>query len=153
MEIWEKFDAVENNVTAFAPKQSLHQQVAVGMENPNMQSSSRCNKCTGRYRPANNPLSCTACRTENGNLWKFEAVENNGTAFAPKQSLHQKVAMGMENPKMHLPSRCNKRTGRYREANNPISCTACRTENGNLGKFRAVENNGTAFAPKECLHQ
>ena len=84
-----------------------------------MQSPSRCNKRTGRYSPGNNPVSCNAYRAENGNLGKFEAVENNGTAFAPKQCLYQKVAVGMENPKMQSPSWCNKRTGRYGSENNP----------------------------------
>ena len=148
-----KFEDVENNGTAFAPKQSLYQKAAEGMENPKIQSPSRCNKRTGHYAQANNPVSCTVYRAENGNLGNVEAVENNGTAFAPKQSLYQKVAVGMENPKMQSPSRCNKRTGRYTPVNNPVSCTACRDENGNLGKFEAVENNGTAFAPKQSLYQ
>ena len=37
---------------------------------------------------------------ENANFGIFEAIENNGTAFAPKQSLCQKVAVSMENPKI-----------------------------------------------------
>ena len=69
------------------------------------------------------------------------------TAFAPKQCLYQKVAVDMENPKIQSLSRCNKRTGRYGQANNPVSCTAYSAENGNFGKFEAIENNGTAFAP------
>ena len=89
------FEAVENNATAFAPKQCLYQKVAVGMDNPQMQSLSWCNKYTGRYGPANNTVSCTAYRAGNANLGKFEAVENNGTAFAPKQCFYQKVAVGM----------------------------------------------------------
>ena len=72
-----------------------------------MQSLSRCNKGTGRYVPANNTDSFTAYRAENANLGKFEAVENNGTAFAPKQCLYEKAAGGMENPKMQSASRCN----------------------------------------------
>ena len=126
------FEVVENNGTAFVPKQSLCQKVDVGMENPKMQSTSRFNKRTGCYGPANNPVSCTAYRTENGNLEKFEDFENDGTAFAPKQSLYQKVAVGMENPKLQSPSRFNKRTGCYGPANNPVSCAAYRAENGNL---------------------
>ena len=125
------FEAVENNGTAFAPKQSLYQNVAVGMENPKMQSPSRCNKGTGRYGPGNNPVSCTALRAENGNLGNFEPVENHGTALASKQWLHQKVAVGMENPKMQPSSQCNKRTGRYGPVNNPVSCTAYCAEDGN----------------------
>ena len=58
-------------------------------------------------------VSCTAYRAENGNFGNFEAVEKNGIAFARKQCLYQKVAVGMEDTKMQSPSRCNKRTGRY----------------------------------------
>ena len=50
-----------------------------------MEPNSRCNKRTGRYVPANHLVSCTAYRAENANLANFEAVENNVTAFAPKQ--------------------------------------------------------------------
>ena len=58
-------------------------------------------------------VSYTAYTAQNDNLANFEAIENNGAAFAPNQSLYQKVAVGMENRKMQLPSLCNKRTGRY----------------------------------------
>ena len=95
-----KFEDVENNGTAFAPNLCLYEKLAVCRENPKMQSLSLCNKRTGRYGPANNPESFTASRAENANLGKFEAVENNGTAFAPKQCLSQKLTVGMENPKM-----------------------------------------------------
>ena len=130
-----KFEAVENNGTTFPPKQCLYQKVAVGMENPKLQTPSQCNERTRRYGPGNNPVSCTAYKAENGNLVNFEAVENNGIAFAPKQCLYQKVAVYMENPKMQSPSRCNKRTGRYGPGNNLVSCTAYQAENENLGKF------------------
>ena len=147
------FEAVEKNGTAFAPKQSLYQTVAKGMENPKMQSPSRYKKRTERYTQENNPFSCTAYRAENGNLGNFEGVENIITTFAPKQSLYPKVAEGIENPKIQAPSRWKKRIGRYTQAYNPVSCTAYMAENGNLGKFEAVENNGTAFAPKQSLYQ
>ena len=97
-----------------------------------MQSLSQCNKCTGRYCPTNNPVSCTAYTAENANLGIFEAVENNGTALAPKQCLCQKVAVGMENRTMQSQSRCNIRTMRYYPANKMVSCTAYRAENANL---------------------
>ena len=90
--------------------------------------------------------------SDNGNLGNFEAVDHNGTAFTPKQCLYQKVAVGMENPKMQTPSGCNKLTERYGPANNPDSFTACRADNGNLGNFEAVDHNGTVFAPKQCLY-
>ena len=66
----------------------------------------------------------------------FNAVENNGTDFAPKQSLYQKVAVGLENPKIKSPFRCKIRTGCYGPANNPASCTVYRTENENLGNSK-----------------
>ena len=123
------------------------------MENPTIQSLSQCNKRTGRCGPANSPISCTAYRAENGNLGNFEAVDHNDTVFAPNQCLYQKVTMGVENPKMHSLSRCNKRTGRYGPANNLVSCTTYRAENGNLGNFEAVDHNDTAFARNQCLYQ
>ena len=46
------------------------------------------------------PVSCTVDRAENGNLRNFEAVENNGTALAPKQCLYQNLIVGMDNTKM-----------------------------------------------------
>ena len=118
-----------------------------------MQLTSRYNKLTGCYGPAYTPVSSTVYRVENGNLGNFEAVENNGTAFAPKQCLHQKVAVGMENAKIQSPSRCNKRTGRYGPEIHRVSSTLNRAENGNLRNFEAVENNGTALTPKQCLYR
>ena len=123
------------------------------MENPIIQLVSRCNKLKGRYGPGNNPVSCTAYRTDYENLGIFDAVERNGTAFSPKQCLYRKVAEGMEIPNMQSVSRCNKRTGRYGPGNNPVSCTAYRADYANLGSFDAVERNGTAFAPKQCSYR
>ena len=94
------FEAVEDNGTVFAPRQCLHQKVATGLENLKMQSLARYNKCTGRYGPANNPVSCTEKSPKNGNLGIFKAVEDNGVFFAPRQCLHEKVAVGMEYLKM-----------------------------------------------------
>ena len=107
------FKAVEDNGTVFAPRQALHQKVAMGLENLKIQSLSRCNKRTGRYGPANNPVSCTESSPKNGNFGIFEAVEDNGTVFRTRQCLHRKVHMCMENLKMQSLSPCNKRTGRY----------------------------------------
>ena len=102
------------------------------MENPKMQSVFRRNKRTGRYGLANNLDSFTASRAEIANLGKFEAVENNDTAFAPKQCFYQKLSVGMENAKMQSVSRCNKRTGRFGPANHLDSFTAYRAEKANL---------------------
>ena len=150
---FEKFEAIGNNGTAFAQKQCIQQKVAAGMENPKMQSPSRCNKRTGRYGPANNPDSFTASKAENANFGKLEAVGNDGTAFAPKQSLCEELAVGMDNPKMQSLFRCNKLAGRYSPANNTDSFISYRADNANLGKFEAVENSSTAFAPKQRLYQ
>ena len=40
-------------------------------------------------------------RAENGNLRNSGSTFRHGTVFAPKQSLYQKEASGMESPKMH----------------------------------------------------
>ena len=101
-----------------------------------MQLPSRCHKRTGRYCPANNAVSRAAYRAENGNVGNFEAVESNGIAFVQKQCLYQKVAVGMENPNMQLPSLCNKRTGRYGMGNNPISYAAYRADIGRFGNSK-----------------
>ena len=103
-----------------------------------MQSVFRRNKRTVRYGPANKLDSITAYRAENAKFEKFEAFENNGTAFAPKQCISQKLAVGMENPKIQSVSRCNKRTGRYGPAYNLDFFTAYSAKNANLGKFEAV---------------
>ena len=63
-------------------------------------------------------------RGGNGNLGKFEAVDCNGTVFAPKQCLYQKLASGTENLKIQSLCRCNKLTGLYGPVNHQISCTA-----------------------------
>ena len=63
-------------------------------------------------------------RAENGNLGNFEAVDRNGTVFAPKQFLYEKVATGMENLKTQSLWRCNNRTGIYGPGNHPVSFTA-----------------------------
>ena len=67
-------DAVERNGTVFEPKQCLYRKVAEGMENPEMQSASRCNKRTGRYGPANNTVSCNAYRAQYANLGIYDVV-------------------------------------------------------------------------------
>ena len=65
-----------------------------------MYSLSWCNKRTERNGPANHPVSCTAVWGEYGNLVNFEALDHNGTVFAPTQCSYQKIGMGMENQKM-----------------------------------------------------
>ena len=42
---------------------------------------------------------------QNGNMRNFGPTNPYGTAYAPKQSLYQKEATGMESPKMYCPSR------------------------------------------------
>ena len=80
-------------------------------------------------------------------------MEDNGTVFTPRDCLHQKVAMGMENLKMQSLPPCNKRTGRYGKVNNLVSCMAYILKNKNLGIFEAVEDNGNVFQPSQFLHQ
>ena len=48
-------------------------------------------------------------RDENGNLQNSGSTFSQDTAFAPKQCVFQKEAMGMESPKMYSYS-CRKKT-------------------------------------------
>ena len=72
--------------------------------------------CTGRHTTA---CHVSQYRAENGNLQKSGFIFRHGTVFAPKQSLYQKEATGMESPKMHSSSRCKNRTYLYRTAYYP----------------------------------
>ena len=47
-----------------------------------------------------NPFYTPPYGVEYGNMVNFEPFDHNGTVFAPKQSLYQKVAVGKENLKM-----------------------------------------------------
>ena len=75
--------------------------------------------CTGRHRT---PCHVSQYRAQNGNLRKSGFTFRHGTVFAPKQSLYQKEATGMESPKMHSSSRCKNRTYLCNTANYPVSC-------------------------------
>ena len=91
---------------------------------------------------------------ETGNLGQFRFANHNGTVYAPKQCLYQKVPMGMQSLKIQSLCRCNKHTGHYGLANfTRFYAPTYMDENGNLGKFGAADHNGTVFAPKQCLYQ
>ena len=71
--------------------------------------------------PQSTPFHGGWYRAPNGNMRNFGPINPNGTAFAPKQWLYQKEAMGMESSKMYCPSRCRYRTYDYVAANYPVS--------------------------------
>ena len=60
-------------------------------------------------------------RAENGNMRNFGSTNPHGTAFAPKQLLHQKEAMGMESPKLYCSSLCRNSTYQCGATNYPVS--------------------------------
>ena len=60
-------------------------------------------------------------RAQNGNMRSFGSTNSHGTAFAPKQWLYQKEAMGVERSKLYRPSRCRHRTYHCVEAKYPVS--------------------------------
>ena len=60
-------------------------------------------------------------RAQNGNMRNFALTNPHGTAFAPKQWLYQKEAMGMESSKIYCPSRCRYRTYHFVAANYSVS--------------------------------
>ena len=57
---------------------------------------------------------------QNGNMRIFGPTDPHGTAFAPKQWLYQKEAMGMESSKMYCPSRCRYHPYQCGAANYPV---------------------------------
>ena len=144
MEIWET-SKLSN--TMVPPSHQSNNYINCGFGEPKMQSPSRCDKRTARYGPANNPVSCTAYRAENGNLGKLDAVENNGTSFAPKECLYQKVDVGMETPKIQSLSRCDKRTGRYGPAITRFHATRMRPR---MENWETLKLSKTVVPP---LHQ
>ena len=109
---------------------------------------------------AKTPLTCVVRQTtpsqgsrykaENGNLRKSGWTYRDGTVFAPRQYLYQKVARGMERPEMYSPSRCKNPSYLCRPSNYPVS--GDRAENENLRKFGSNYRHGTVFAPKQCLY-
>ena len=85
--------------------------------------------------PQTTPFHGWQYRAENGKKAKPRAYRSHGTAFVPKQWLHQKEATGMESSKMYYPSRCRNSTYQCGVANYPVSWVAVyRAENGNTCK-------------------
>ena len=78
----------------------IYEKVATGMENLKMQLLCWCNKRTGIYGPEIIRFHAPSNRADNGNLGNFEPVDRNGTVFAPKEHLYQKVAPCKEKLKM-----------------------------------------------------
>ena len=61
----------------------------MGIQNRIMKSLYRCNSCRHRGIGPTKEI-----------VGNFDAVDRNVSIFAPNQCLYQKVAMGMQNPKM-----------------------------------------------------
>ena len=66
------------------------------------------------------PSQSSRYRAENGNMRKLGRTYRHGTVFAPGQYLYQKVARGMERPKMYSFSRCKHPTYLCCSPNYPI---------------------------------
>ena len=60
--------------------------------------------------PQTSPFQGWQYMAENGNMRNFGPTNPPGTAFAPKQWLHEKEATIMESSKMYCPSRCRNST-------------------------------------------
>ena len=73
-----------------------------------MYSFRRCKNLTYLCGTATDPVSSKLEKAENGNLRKFGSTISHGTEIAPKQSLYQKEATGMESPKFYSFRRCKK---------------------------------------------
>ena len=90
-----RFRAYQSLWYAFAPKQWLYQKEATGMESSKMYCPSQCRNSTSAG-PQTTPFHGWQYRTENGNMRNFGPTNPHGAAFAPKQWLYQKEAMGMK---------------------------------------------------------
>ena len=96
-------------------------------------------------------LQTTPChvrqyRSKNGNSQKFGYTFCHGTVFAPKQSLYQKEATGIETPKMYSSRRCKN-----------LTCAELQTTPSHVCQYRA-ENEicgipGLPLPMVPCLHQ
>ena len=119
-----KFWASCNHGTVIAPKHSLYQKEATGMENP------KCNPWFGPKSPlCRTGLQITQFHAApytaySANFPKVGNSFNHGTVIAPMHSLYQKEAMGMENPKMYPVNRCKMPTSHYGSAKFKVLCSA-----------------------------
>ena len=86
-------------------------------------------------------------------MWKFGPTNSHASAFAPKQWLYEREAMGMESSKIFCPSRCRYRTSQCVSTNYLVSWGLYWAQNGNMRNFGSTNPHGTAFAPKQWLYQ
>ena len=142
------FRSTNPHGTAFPPKQWLYDKESTGMESSKMYCPSRFRYCTYQCVATNYPVSWGLYRSQIGNMQNFGATNPHGTAFAPKQWLHEKEATGMESSKMYCPSRCRYSTYQCGAANYPVSCWVIYADLSGLGRHKliVVFNNGGAGA-------
>ena len=99
------------------------------------------------------PSQVSEYRAGNGNLRKSGSTFCHVTVFAPKQSLYQKEATGMESPKMYSSRRSKNFTHLCGTANDPSHVSQYRAETINLQKSGSTFYHGTVFAQKQYLYQ
>ena len=126
--------------TAFAPKQWLYQKEATGMESSKMYCQSWCRYRTYNWWPQSTPFHGGQYRALNGNMRNFGPTNPHGTAFAPKQSLYQKEATGMESSKMYCHSWCRYRTYYCVAAKYPVSWGVVQGTEWKYAKLRPYQS-------------
>ena len=90
------FGPTNSHGTAFGPKQWLYEKEATGMESSKMYFPSQFRYRTYQCVGANYLVTWGLYRVQKGNMRNFVRTNPHGTAFAPKQWLYEKEAMGME---------------------------------------------------------
>ena len=78
-------------------------------------------------------------------IWETSKVSKTMVPLCNKAMFISKGSCGYGKPKNTIAYRCNKHTGRFGPQIHPVSGTVYRAENGNLGNFEAVKNNGTGL--------
>ena len=92
-------------------------------------------------------------RTENGKMRQFGPTNPHGTAFTPQQCLHQRKLGEWRAQK------CNAIVGADTELTSAGPQTTQfhvgqrRAKNGKMRNFGSINPHGTAFPPKQWLHQ
>ena len=133
------FGPTNTHGTASSTMQWLYQKEATGMESSKCIALVRADIALTSVGPQTTPCHGGQYRIHQGNLRKFGATNNHGTASARMQWLYQKEATGMESSKMYCPSRFRYRTHQCEAANYPVSWGAVQGPPRKYAKLRAYQ--------------
>ena len=130
-----------------APRQCLHQKVAMGMHNLKMESLSRCNKRTGRLGPVETPLHAPS-KVMKMDIFEFSKLSKTVVPCLHQGNVYIKRKLWVwRTQKMQSLSRCNKRSGRFGPAETPFHAPS------KVTKMDIFEFSKSSKKMVPCLHQ